>query len=434
MIFRILTIGFFLSLAMTSVAVAASCPYIQSADSLGAQISRLVGQVNAMGINKCSASGMALQRQIISMQYQHAGIIRQASSNRSCKITGGKGAEESAVDNQKILDACVERNRLSAIKQKEEAERAARPQPKPLPQTEAPPRTVQPSQQPRLPQSSQTQSRGVCGSDITGHNIVPMQRQNCENAGQAMQKARTLEATNKSAAREEYRKAAEEYRKAGDEAARRDTIERLAKLGADILTDLANKKIQEKLPIPEVKITLPKDPSACEREIRPQMTAIDKKIQTLMENEPPYREGPQVPVGSCASRIAKLYKARFINGPAAGVGVTTVASKVANHEERACLELKKVYLEKTCKCWKQGWQISEDETMQDQMLEAYGAIQNLDKRARDRSIKNPIINKIVTEAAGVRDCFHMGAWEQLRQAERKLDGILKQTPSESSIR
>ncbi len=238
---------------------------------------------------------------------------------------------------------------------------------------------------------------------------------NCDRANTALTSAREADKESPSIVQDRYKKAAELFGLANDFTMQVDV---LVEAGLPLPTRPVwqRPKLDQRVDVG--------DASTCEESIRSLIKTINERIAALMKNEPPFVNGPQVQVGSCTSRLVKLYRVGVVSGPADGVGLTTVASKVANHEERSCLELKKGYLEKACKCAKQGLTFSADEAIQDQTLEAYAAVQKLEKRARDRSIRNPIINKIVMEAASVRDCFSIGTIETFRNTQKTLETIV----------
>lgn len=70
---------------------------------------------------------------------------------------------------------------------------------------------------------------------------------------------------------------------------------------------------------------------------------------------PTWGEGPQVDVGSCASRLRKL-EGNFLC-------CRTFSNYAATWEEISCLSLKKFYLRKSCSC--QGGSYSTNEALHD---------------------------------------------------------------------
>jgi hypothetical protein len=152
--------------------------------------------------------------------------------------------------------------------------------------------------------------------------------------------------------------------------------------------------------------------SACYENIKPKLKALDERIDAIRRAEPKIGEGPQVLAGSCTSRLIKLYGS--FEGP------RTFANGARFLEERSCLELKKKYLTKACECRMRGLDFSEDEAVQDHTLDVYSAMRKLDKKLRDKGITNPVINKIVTEAADRRDCYNLQTIEILRNTEKTL--------------
>jgi hypothetical protein len=166
------------------------------------------------------------------------------------------------------------------------------------------------------------------------------------------------------------------------------------------------------------------DPKTCIASIASEANAIQKRMDALQNSEPPYVDGQQkVEIGSCASRLDKLFKRNPIAfGPTQGI--TAFENKAANLEERSCLQLKQDYLRQACECSRKGTTFSTDEAIQDQTLEAYAAVQKLEKEGRDKGIKNPIIKKIVSKAAEIRDCYNVQTIEILHQTENTLNGIL----------
>jgi hypothetical protein len=279
-------------------------------------------------------------------------------------------------------------------------------------------------------------------SDITGTKSTAPAVTHCKDANRALHAARVTREKSPAISADEYKKAAAAARRAGDanlelSILREATTAEAARNPAPATPQesmVASREAGTASPAEPALLPLMEIPrmeaSKCSDSIRPEIKAIDERIAALEKAEPPFRGGDQVLVGSCASRLAKLYRHGLVFGP--GPGLTTVASKAANFEERSCLELKKAYLEKACKCTKQGMSFSTNEAIEDQTLEAYVEIQKLDKKWRDKAIKDPVINKIVTEAAKIRDCFNLQTVEILRDTEKKLERVLAEPAPDST--
>jgi hypothetical protein len=178
--------------------------------------------------------------------------------------------------------------------------------------------------------------------------------------------------------------------------------------------DLELHRVLERLNIP--------NPSDCDASLNKTSTAIDEKIRELEKQEPAWENGPDVEVGSCTSRLQKLFgKLGEFN-----LRVTSIAKQVANREARACLHLKREYLQNACKCIRKGITISTEEVIQDQSIEAFAAVKRLEQRARDHGVQSGIIRDIVERASEIRDCHNLQTIETLRSTERALRDVLKE--------
>jgi hypothetical protein len=158
------------------------------------------------------------------------------------------------------------------------------------------------------------------------------------------------------------------------------------------------------------------DPKTCDASVAQEIRDLYARIDAIRRSQPSVGEGPQVNVGSCNSRLRKLF-GNFED-------LRTYVNLAAYQEERSCLELKINYLRMACQCSKYGLTFSTNEAVQDQTLEAFSAVRRLEIRARNEGIRNPIINRIVTEAADRRDCYNLQTIEMLRDTEHVLERVL----------
>ncbi|MBZ9940173.1 hypothetical protein LB533_03540 [Mesorhizobium sp. BR1-1-13] len=146
----------------------------------------------------------------------------------------------------------------------------------------------------------------------------------------------------------------------------------------------------------------------CRANLATVLSDLDSKIATLRNSQPSWGEGPQVDVGSCASRLRKL------------AGNLLCCQTFANYapiwEEISCLELKRFYLQRTCECASSG-SYSTDEALQDGVLERYGAFQQLRHRALREGIRNPAIRAYVAEAHEAVDCINQRSLITLKSIE-----------------
>lgn len=156
-------------------------------------------------------------------------------------------------------------------------------------------------------------------------------------------------------------------------------------------------------------------PTDCDKSLRATIKQIDAKLLALQKQEPPWEPGPQVEVGSCTSRLHRLFGRGF------GLSNTSIGKQVENREARGCLELKKAYLERACTCSSKGITMSTDEAIQDQTLEAAAAVRNIEARAREHGIPNGRIRALVARAAEIRDCYNIQTIETLRTTEQSLE-------------
>ncbi|NRP21583.1 hypothetical protein LPJGGPFB_04842 [Ensifer adhaerens] len=150
---------------------------------------------------------------------------------------------------------------------------------------------------------------------------------------------------------------------------------------------------------------------ACTQDTAHVVEGIDTAIAKLHNSSPTWGEGPQVEVGSCASRLRKL------------AGNLLCCKTYTNYapiwEEISCLELKKFYLRKTCACRRSGG-FSTDEALQDTIIEKYGALQILRRKALKEGIRNPAIRAYVAEANEFFDCFNEHTLGTLNSIESRL--------------
>jgi len=235
----------------------------------------------------------------------------------------------------------------------------------------------------------------------------------CKQADGKLNVARTLKKTTPAAARDHYKEVAEMFRRIGDFA---KAVETLAEGGLPIDSPPSDSD-PARFPI---NIG---NKATCQTTIQP-MISLEAEANNLLAQEPPFKGEETVRLGECAQRIAKLYNARLIDGPAAGVGVTAFAGQALNHNARACLELKVEFLKKACKCEQKGEFFSTDPAVQDRAMAAYKAVQDLDKRAREAGIVHPAIRSMVEKAADVRDCFNLNTLTMLQNTQKALEQIL----------
>jgi hypothetical protein len=164
--------------------------------------------------------------------------------------------------------------------------------------------------------------------------------------------------------------------------------------------------------------------ATCQQAIAPVRNAIRERVKKLMKLEPPYVAGARAIAGPCTARMWKLYRSGILNGPPTAIGMTSIASQMANHEERSCLELKIDLLDKACDCAQRGHSFSADESLQDNSMVVYGSIREFEQRARNRGIVNPAIRKYVDDASKIRDCFNQGSLDSLRNTQKALETIV----------
>lgn len=155
----------------------------------------------------------------------------------------------------------------------------------------------------------------------------------------------------------------------------------------------------------------------CRRSIRDAVNAISETTKNIHKSIPKNASGPQVEVGSCASRLKKL-AGNFLCCKAD-------ATTARYWEEISCLDLKKYYLEQTCFCLSKGLSFSTDETIQDQTLELYATIRSLEKKGVNLGVQNSIIREIVKQASSIKNCYSIGSLEILRDIERKLSAAVE---------
>lgn len=150
----------------------------------------------------------------------------------------------------------------------------------------------------------------------------------------------------------------------------------------------------------------------CRASLADVLRDLDSKITTLRNSQPIWGEGPKVDVGSCASRLRKL-AGNFLC-------CQTFANYAPIWEEISCLELKRFYLERTCECAGSGSSYSTDEALQDGVLERYGALQKLRRKALQDGIQNPEIRAYVAEANEAIDCINERSLAILNSIEARL--------------
>jgi len=160
------------------------------------------------------------------------------------------------------------------------------------------------------------------------------------------------------------------------------------------------------------------EPTDCDKSLTATKKDIDAKILKLRQEEPHWEPAPLVEVGTCTSRLHRLF------GDGFGLSDTAIAIQVENREKRGCLELKKAYLDRACECTRKGIALSTDQAIQDQTLEAASAVRELETRARNRGIPNERIRAIVTRAEQVRDCYNIQTIETLRGTEQVLEKVV----------
>jgi hypothetical protein len=168
------------------------------------------------------------------------------------------------------------------------------------------------------------------------------------------------------------------------------------------------------------------DRTDCQASLQSTTRAIEAKILELQRQEPPWEAGDLVEVGSCTSRLARLFGSDALHD--FGLSLRAVARQVENREARGCLALKRAYLHRACECTRKGMTITTDEAIQDQSLETFSAVRNLEQRAQNQGIMNPRIRQIVQRASAVHDCYNLQTLETLRSTEQALDRELDLSP------
>lgn len=153
------------------------------------------------------------------------------------------------------------------------------------------------------------------------------------------------------------------------------------------------------------------DAAFCRQQDAKVVEEINIQIAALHQSTPSFGSGPQVEVGSCASRLKKL-SGNFLC-------CKTYTNYAAIWEEISCLELKKFYLRKTCECRRSGG-FSTDEALQDGIIEKYAGLQLLRRKALKEGIRNSAIRAYVSDANELLDCFNENTLGALNSIESRL--------------
>lgn len=159
---------------------------------------------------------------------------------------------------------------------------------------------------------------------------------------------------------------------------------------------------------------------SCTKEIQPAIRDINARVKVLLASEPAQGAGPQVNVGSCASRLRKL-AGNFLC-------CRTFANTAPIWEEVSCLQLKKHYLQKSCECAGAAGGYTQDEALQDSILEQYTVLKQLKKKAISKGIPNKLISNYVGDISRRIDCLNDQTLQILNASLRQLDDALKETP------
>lgn len=156
--------------------------------------------------------------------------------------------------------------------------------------------------------------------------------------------------------------------------------------------------------------------ASCYSDIVPALKNLSARIAVLHQSTPKTGAGPQVEIGSCASRLRKL-AGNFLC-------CKTSANTAAIWEEISCLELKKHYLRKSCECSSSMGGYTTDEALQDSVLETYKSIMVLRALALKRAVPNKTIRLYVKGMSGVLDCINYQTLQTLKDVERQLTDII----------
>jgi hypothetical protein len=155
----------------------------------------------------------------------------------------------------------------------------------------------------------------------------------------------------------------------------------------------------------------------CQKSIRPIVKELTARMKALQASIPSFGAGPQVQVGSCASRLKKL----------AGNFLCCKTHQNTAHiwEEISCIDLKRHYLEKTCSCPQTTGGYTTDEILQDEAFEQYEVVKRLGKIALKKGISNKIIGEYIAGASKYVDCINYRSIERLREIERQLSDVIE---------
>ncbi|ULO24241.1 hypothetical protein [Methylocystis sp. SB2] len=157
--------------------------------------------------------------------------------------------------------------------------------------------------------------------------------------------------------------------------------------------------------------------------------ALDARINELYREQPAIGEGPQVDVGSCASRLRKL-AGNFLC-------CRIFANTAPIWEEISCLELKRFYVNKACSCNSRGVEYSQDEVLQDEAFETYSAAMKLRNRALEHGISNEFIQSYVSELHSTIDCINQRSLRIMNQLKAALEEAIEKdtstTPQPNSV-
>ena len=152
----------------------------------------------------------------------------------------------------------------------------------------------------------------------------------------------------------------------------------------------------------------------CKRANKMEISGLGEQIQYLQRNAPA-SSGPQMPPGDCSRRLARIagnmLYSRF------DVATQNWA------EQMACLELRRIYLRRSCECQGKGFEFSDAPAVVDANIEALKRIQEAQKLIGRQTIKNPAVRQFVGLVSEVRDCYSVQTLSILNSVAKELETI-----------
>lgn len=157
----------------------------------------------------------------------------------------------------------------------------------------------------------------------------------------------------------------------------------------------------------------------CRRSTATERQQLSMSINLLNKNMP-RGTGPKTQPGLCSKRLAAVAGNLWY--------MSLDAATQAWAEELSCLELRKYYLERQCRCKEMGLAFEFDDAIVDESINHINKIYSAQKELRRRAVKNPMIKQYIDITSRIKECYSIQSVKTLESVAREIDKINLSNP------